>query len=91
MYHFNHSDFLQEAYREEVKFNIYEYAAQKILKFDKLRKEKKDKLHFLSKPEWFIYTSFLVSIHLPKLPYAVSLHSLTFPSFKFIKNAQSVI
>lgn len=51
MYHFNHSDFLQEAYREEVKFNIYEYAAQKILKFDKLRKEKKDKLHFLSKPE----------------------------------------
>lgn len=26
-------DFLQEAYREEVKFNIFEYAAQKVLKF----------------------------------------------------------
>lgn len=26
-------DFLSEAYKEEVKFNIFEYAAQKILKF----------------------------------------------------------
>ena len=40
MYLMLYLDFLQEAYREEVKFNIYEYAAQKILKFDKLRKEK---------------------------------------------------
>lgn len=32
--------FLQEAYREEVKFNVFEYAAQKVLKFEKLRKER---------------------------------------------------
>lgn len=31
-------DFLSEAYKEEVKFNIFEYAAQKILKFEKLRR-----------------------------------------------------
>jgi hypothetical protein len=49
MYPLDDSDFLQEAYREEVKFNIYEYAAQKVLKFDKLRKEKEHKLHSLSK------------------------------------------
>jgi hypothetical protein len=49
MYIAHNSDFLQEAFREDVKFNIYEYAAQKVLKFDKLRREKEHKLSSLSK------------------------------------------
>ena len=31
-------DFIQEAYREGVNFNIFEYAAQKVLKFEKMKK-----------------------------------------------------
>ena len=33
MYNINYLDFLQELYKEGVRFNIYEYAAQKILKY----------------------------------------------------------
>ena len=32
--------FLQELYKEGVRFNVYEFAAQKILKFEKMRKDK---------------------------------------------------
>ena len=37
-------DFIQEAFREGVNFNIFEYAAQKVLKFEKMKKEKEKKL-----------------------------------------------
>jgi len=57
MYQKVYLDFLQEAYKEQVKVNIYEFAAQKILKYEKLKKEKKDKLRKLEqfnepKPVW---------------------------------------
>lgn len=35
---FLHLDFIQEAYREGVNFNIFEFAAQKVLKFEKMKK-----------------------------------------------------
>lgn len=37
-------DFLQELYKEGVRFNIFEYAAQKILKYEKMQKEKAKKI-----------------------------------------------
>lgn len=37
-FHYLSLDFIQELYKEGVRFNIYEYAAQKILKFEKIRK-----------------------------------------------------
>lgn len=40
--------FLQELYKEGVRFNVYEYAAQKVLKFQKIRKEKAKKIEQLN-------------------------------------------
>ena len=41
-------DFLEEAYKDHGKLsNIYEFAAQKVLKYEKIQKEKKMKLSAL--------------------------------------------
>ena len=39
--------FLQELYKEGVRFNVYEFAAQKVLKYEKMQKEKARKIEDL--------------------------------------------
>ena len=36
--------FLHELYKEGVRFNVYEFAAQKVLKYEKMQKEKAKKI-----------------------------------------------
>ena len=55
----NNLDFLQELYKEGVRFNVYEYAAQKVLKYEKLQKEKAKKIEELHLQWMIIYRSIL--------------------------------